>query len=80
MDQPDIKDAANRSGFSKKENSFLLKNIRPLGSQTADVLVRDGIIQQIAVGINDPDKGLATFDGGGAHPPAGICECACPPG
>jgi hypothetical protein len=47
MNQPDPKDTANKPAFSKKANSFLLRNIRPLGSQTADVLARDGIIQQI---------------------------------
>ena len=66
MDQPDFKDAANKPGFSKKENSFLLKNIRPMGGNNADVLVRDGIIQEIAAGINDPDRGLAIFEGSGA--------------
>jgi len=65
MDQPDINNSANKPGFSKIANSFLLRNIRPLGGQPADVLVRDGIIQQIAAGINDPDSGLPTIDGSG---------------
>jgi cytosine/adenosine deaminase-related metal-dependent hydrolase len=65
MDQREINYCANRPGFSKKENSFLLKNIRPMGGSISDVLVWDGIIQQIAAGINDAGNGMAAFDGCG---------------
>ncbi len=65
MDQPEINNFANKSCFSPKSNSFLLKNVRPMGGQPADVLVRDGVIQQIAADNNISEERMVTYDGRG---------------
>lgn len=44
---------------------LLLKNVRPLGQETADVLVRDGLIAEIGSGLNAPG-GTPEEDGGNA--------------
>ena len=45
--------------------NLLLKNVRPMGRETVDVLVREGVIVQMAAGIAVEDEGekTAVFDG-----------------
>jgi cytosine/adenosine deaminase-related metal-dependent hydrolase len=66
MDQPETKHAAMDTEFLPKRNSFLLKKVRPMGGQAADVLVEKGKIRQIAENIQDPDGDLTVFDGNDA--------------
>jgi cytosine/adenosine deaminase-related metal-dependent hydrolase len=63
VEQSIKKDHINETEFLPKNNSFLLKNIRPLGGNRANVLVRDGMIQQIAEEISNSDERLAIFEG-----------------
>jgi cytosine/adenosine deaminase-related metal-dependent hydrolase len=63
VEQSIKKDHINETEFLPKSNSFLLKNIRPLGGNRANVLVRDGMIQQIAEEISNSDERLAIFEG-----------------
>lgn len=46
-------------------SDLLLRNIRPLGETTTDLLIRDGLIAQIGQGLNAPE-GAAVEDGLGA--------------
>lgn len=41
---------------------LILRNVRPMGGPTADVLVRDGVIARIAPGI-EPPRGATVIDG-----------------
>lgn len=63
MDQTDSEHSSENTQFIPKRNSFLLKNIRPMSGNTADVLVQGGRIKQIAENIQEPDGDLAVFDG-----------------
>lgn len=63
MDQPETKHAAMDTDFLPKRNSFLLKKVRPRGGQAADVLVREGRIQQIAEKIDCSEEDLPIYDG-----------------
>jgi cytosine/adenosine deaminase-related metal-dependent hydrolase len=66
MDQPETKHAAMDTEFLPKRNSFLLKKVRPMGGQAADVLVREGRIQQIAEKIDRSEEDLPIYDGNDA--------------
>jgi cytosine/adenosine deaminase-related metal-dependent hydrolase len=46
-------------------SSFILKNVRPWDGQTVDVLVCDGIIQEIAAGIAVESDTLTSYEGEG---------------
>ncbi|WP_127107772.1 amidohydrolase family protein [Pararhodobacter zhoushanensis] len=51
---------------------LLLKNIRPMGRETADILIRDGKIARIGAGLDAP--GVAVEDGGNALVIPGLVE------
>lgn len=58
--------SANKENTGNKENlssSFILKHVRPIGGSSTDLLVRDGIIQQIAPDIKDPGDGTIIYKG-----------------
>ncbi|TRW97211.1 amidohydrolase family protein [Paracoccus sp. M683] len=45
-------------------SDLLVRNVRPLGADPTDILIRDGII--VAIGPADMPQGIAVEDGGGA--------------
>jgi cytosine/adenosine deaminase-related metal-dependent hydrolase len=53
-------------------NSLLIRNVRPWGKATADILIRDGRIAEVAAEIS-PD-GASVEDGGGAIAVPGLVE------
>ena len=65
MDQPENKNFANESGFLPKSNSFLLKNVRPMDGKPVNVLVQNGVIQQIDTEIENIDERVKVYEGNG---------------
>jgi cytosine deaminase len=63
VNQSDIKNNADKAGSSSIANTFLLKNVRPMGSLSTDVLVCDGVIQQIAPDIKNPGDDTIIYEG-----------------
>jgi cytosine deaminase len=58
--------SANKENAGNKENqssSFILKHVRPMGSSSTDILVRDGIIQQITPDIKYPGDDAIIYEG-----------------
>ena len=53
-----------KKSFSTPDN-FILKNVRPLDGQTTDVMVREGVIEQIASDIKVNGDSLPTYEGHG---------------
>lgn len=50
------------------QTSYLIHNTRVLGGQQSDILVRDGVITEIAPGISAPDAQVVPADGAVALP------------
>jgi cytosine/adenosine deaminase-related metal-dependent hydrolase len=46
-------------------NAMLLRNVRPLAGETADVLISNGIIRQVAPGLAAPEGTIPAEDGQG---------------
>ena len=44
---------------------LLIKNIRPMGGQTADVLIRNGLIDQVGPTMTPPQEAIETIQGEG---------------
>jgi len=63
VNQSDIKNNTNKANSSSTENTFLIKNVRPMGGSSTDVLVREGVIQQIAPNITDPEGDIIIYEG-----------------
>lgn len=43
--------------------SLLLKNVRPMGQPTTDVLIQDGLITRVEVGLEAPDPSIEIING-----------------
>ena len=63
MSQSEIKNNADKVGFSSTSNTFLIKKVRPLGGLSTDVLVCDGVIQEISPNIKNPDYDIIIYEG-----------------
>ena len=55
-------------------NDLLIRNVRPIGRDAADVLVIDGMIAEIAVGVAPPTTETPVLDGHGALLVPGFVE------
>ncbi len=55
-------------------NDLLIRNVRPMGRDAADVLVIDGTIAEIAGGVAPPSSETPVLDGGGALLVPGFVE------
>lgn len=44
-------------------NNLLVKNVRPMGGETVDVLVRDGLMEHIQPAITPLDESTNILDG-----------------
>src|SRR6185503_10724672 len=48
-----------------RDGTLLLKDVRPMGGPMTDVLIRDGLIASVGVGLQAPDDALPVIGGEG---------------
>lgn len=59
---PDTIDLQNNKTLT--DHSLIIKRVRPLGGAMVDVLISDGVIQQISDHIEDLEGKAVVYDGG----------------
>ena len=63
MIPPDKNNFINKSDPISPGGNLILKHVRPMGGTSTDLLVRDGVIQEIAPDIKDPGDDSIIFEG-----------------